>query len=75
MSMSIPLNTIGRIETGDNKGWQVKVEPCSPGSENCLVLISQDFNNPNAEGYDDWVADYESLKQYFIESKWLVTWF
>ncbi|WP_444886405.1 hypothetical protein [Microbulbifer sp. JMSA008] len=72
--MDIPLNTIGKIEAGDNKGWQVKVEPCATDSENCLVLISRDFSNPEAEGYDDWVEDYESLKQYFKESKWLISW-
>ncbi|MDP5255840.1 hypothetical protein [Vibrio sp. HB161653] len=72
--MNIPLNTIGRIEAGANKGWQVKVEPCSSDSENFLVLVSQDFSNLNAEEYDDWVEDYESLKQYFVESKWLITW-
>ena len=52
----------------------MKVELCSPESENCLVLVSRNFEDISAEGYDDWVEDFECLNHYFQESKWLVTW-
>ena len=75
MSTQIPINRIGIIETGIHKGWQVKVELQSSDSEECLILISTNFDDPQSEGYDDWVENFDSLEQYFRESKWLVTWF
>ena len=70
----IPIDKIGVIESGEYKGWQVKVERCDPKSENCLVLVSQNFQDLSSEGYDDWVEDFESLNRYFQESKWLISW-
>jgi hypothetical protein len=71
---NIPLNKIGLIESGDYSGWQVKIELCSPDSESCLVLLSRNFEDGSAEGYDDWVKDFHCLRQYFKESKWVISW-
>lgn len=54
---------------GEYKSWLVFIQYYK---KSYLVLISPS-KNPD-KGYDDWVENYEYLKQYFLESKWEIEW-
>ena len=68
----IKVNRYGRIINGDYKGWSVFIQDDKENTGGYLILISQSKNSNI--GYDDWVENYENLKQYFLESKWEIEW-
>jgi hypothetical protein len=69
----IKINNLGKIIQGDNKGWFIKIIDDRKISGGFLILISpnKDFLE---EAYDNWVLNYEELKNHFIESKWIIQW-
>jgi hypothetical protein len=81
--VDIQINKTGIILEGDDSGWYVRVEPASEnvkydldysGSYLILIFNTLDDNDPNGEGFDSWVENFESLKGYFQESSWKVKW-
>ena len=72
--MLIPIDKVGKITQGDQCGRQVKILDDSDSTGGFLICTSQDFNDPNAEGFDDWVQDLETLRAYFDESNWIIQW-
>jgi len=68
------IGKVGVIKSGDDAGYQVKVVDDSCVSGGFFILISKNFNDPNAEVFDSWVESYESLEGYFTESKWRINW-
>lgn len=71
---TIPIDTVGRILLGDDAGSFVKVLDDSANSGGFLILQSKSETFSKGEIFDDWVEDFQSLKTYFQESKWLIEW-
>lgn len=68
----IKINQYGKIVKGDYKGWLVFIKDDKENTGGYLILISPSKNSDI--GYDDWVLNYENLKQYFLECKWIIEW-
>jgi hypothetical protein len=66
---------VGRILTGPEAGWFVKIQDDRGDTDGYLILVSRnkDFR-PGSEGYDDWVADEHELMAYLRESGWTIEW-
>jgi len=58
--------------TGDEAGSFLKVIDDAANTGGYLVLTSEkhDFS----VGFDNWVENLAGLKDYFAESKWIVSW-
>jgi hypothetical protein len=67
------LNKIGKIIHGKQKNWFVKIEDDTKRSGGYYVLMCKTFSFDN-EVFDDWLENYEDLKQYFSEKKWEIEW-
>ena len=70
----IEIGKIGKIISGDDKGWELKIVDDDENTGGFLVLTSKDFSNPQAEAYDAWVDSKQSLEKYFKESNWIIEW-
>jgi hypothetical protein len=72
IEMTIPIDRVGRILSGDESGWYVKVMDDDRSTGGLLILTSRtpDFH----EGFDNWVEDRVALEGYFREANWLVEW-
>ena len=77
----IRLNWIGKIVSGDDAGWFVKVVDAGkkPGGSYLILTADIDIFDPKttpegSQGFDDWVENWESLEGYFAESKWVIEW-
>ena len=68
----IKINHYGKILKGDKKDWFVFIKDDREISGGFLILISPSINSKS--GFDDWVLDYKTLEEYFIESQWEIEW-
>jgi len=66
----IQINKIGYILNGDDKGSYIQILDDSLNTGGYLILISSKATFE--DNYDDWVEDYSSLEDYFIESNWKI---
>ncbi len=57
----LKYNTIGYSRSGDMKGFYVKIIQDSTETGGCYLLFSKDFDNKEAEGYDEWYFDDEAI--------------
>lgn len=83
MEEEVKIHTVGKIEHGKKyEGWYVFVQTYR-SSEACLILISDDemFGRDEngelvgeANGYDNWVPNRETLTLYFRQYDWHVDW-
>jgi len=69
----ILFGKIGKIIKGKHKNWFIKIEDDREGTGGYYVLICKTFFFDN-NVYDDWIENYEDLKQYFLEKKWEIEW-
>ncbi len=69
----IKIGVVGRIESGDDQGKFVKVQELADEPPSYLVLTAAD-DAFMTEGGDEWVEDFESLRQFFEEARWVVSW-
>jgi hypothetical protein len=71
----IPLDTVGRITTGEFPGWFVVVRHDSADTGGVYIFVSStaDFES-SPEGTDFWVEKLGDLPQFFAESGWEVDW-
>ena len=70
--MDIGILRVGKITSGSNEGWSVNIVDDSENTGGLLILIS---SPDNSLGYDDWVANQQSLEKYLQESDWNFEWF
>jgi 1,2-phenylacetyl-CoA epoxidase catalytic subunit len=72
--MKIPIDTIGFVIEGENKGFYIKITEDLTNTGGYLLLYSKNFGDKNAEGYDEWFLDYNDMINYIIEYhtiKWI----
>ena len=76
ISPLIPISQRGCILSGENKGWFIKVEKDSGGTNGYYVFISSnpDFRGEIGEGFDDWVPNLKSVEDYFDDPELQVKW-
>lgn len=69
----IPLNKLGRITNGEEKGFyiEVKREPKKDGAYYVFTSRNPDFST---EVFDDWFQTYQDLADGFLEDKIEVEW-
>lgn len=67
--MSIPIDRVGRVRSGDMAGFQVKVAYDPDNTGGYYILFSR-----GDEGYNAWVLNEDALKGYFEEAKYLIEW-
>ena len=70
---NILFDKIGKIIRGKHLNWFVKVEDDTKHTRGYYVLICK-TNSFKSNVYDDWLENYEDLKQYFLEKKWKIEW-
>jgi len=69
----ILFDKIGRIIRGKHRNWFIKVKDDTKQTGGYYVLICK-TNSFKDNVYDDWLENYEDLKQYFLEKKWEIKW-
>jgi len=70
--MEIKIGKVGEIVAGDEVGSFVKVIDDTDKTGGFLILTS---STPEMkDGFDNWVENESSLRQYFIESNWVIRW-
>ena len=70
----IEIGKIGIIESGDDRGFQVKVIDDSENTGGFFILTGRNISNQSLEVFDIWVANKEELAGYFRESSWVIKW-
>ncbi len=71
----LKIETFGKVLEGEMKGWYIFVQDDNKNTGGYLILYSTSLDPAISKGFDDWVEDYKSLKQYFEEAKLRVQWF
>ncbi len=71
MSVTDKIGKKGRISSGKNAGFFVRIDDDSPNTGGYLILIWKD--SP-PEGYDYWVEKAADLEQFFREAGWDIEW-
>ena len=68
----IPINRTGRIlRDAQHTGWLIRVEPF-PKSDTAFYVFY--FTDDRAQGFDDWVQDYDNLVYLFETRGLIVDW-
>ena len=60
------LNFNGRtslIRSGEMQGFYIRIICDTADTGGCYVLYSRDFNDPAAEGYDEWYPSASDAEQ------------
>ena len=73
--MKIELGKIGIINEGDMKCWYVRIDHDLNNTDGFLILYNLSPDMSSGSGYDDWVENEESLKDFFKESYWNIHWY
>lgn len=69
---TIPINRTGRIlRDAQHAGWLIRVEPF-PKSDTAFYVFY--FTDDRAQGFDDWVQDYDNLTGLFESRGLVVDW-
>lgn len=73
-SSNLVLNVVGKILSGRETGFFVKVQHDLDDTGGYYIFTSRhsDFKGP--ETFDAWVESYDDVVAFFQESKWLVEW-
>jgi hypothetical protein len=72
--MNIEIEKVGLISEGDMKGWYIRVDDDAINTGGFLILYNSCPNMSSSSGYDDWVENKKSLKDFFAESSWNIKW-
>lgn len=72
--MDIKIGTKGLINEGDMKGWYVRIDEDYKNTGGFLIIYSSSPDMSSGIGYDDWVENEVSLKEFFKESSWKIDW-
>ena len=68
--MNIEIGKVALIDEGDMKGWYMRVDDDTVNTGGFLILYNSCPDMLSGSGYDDWVENKESLKDFFEESFW-----
>lgn len=68
----IPLNTVGKVISGDNKIRFVKVVFDIEDTGGYYIFMYEDESQ--IKGFDSWVLNSQELEDYFRLSGWEVEW-
>jgi len=71
MPMSSKIEKRGRITTGEQAGFLVRVEDDTLNTGGYLILSWREGAD---EGFDNWVESKSDLDRFFEESGWNVEW-
>jgi len=70
--MDIRIGKWGRIISGDEAGWYLKVEDDANSTGGYIIITCKE---PGSNiGYDNWVKDLVHLRNYFKASNWSIEW-
>jgi hypothetical protein len=74
--MNIPLSVSGRILNSQKDEHFVRVEDDAESTGGFLIFEHwKGSDGPNVDGgFDNWVADQDTLERFFLESGWKVVW-
>ncbi len=72
--MNMKIGKVGLIEEGDMKGWYIRVDDDTINTGGFLILYNSYPDMLSSSGYDEWVENKESLKDFFEESSWNIKW-
>lgn len=64
--MSIPFSRPGRVLSGENAGFTIWFEKIRPEGTGIYILMAK-----GAEGYDDWVENFDELQKYIRHTGWI----
>ncbi|THV59678.1 hypothetical protein EZV76_08925 [Flagellimonas alvinocaridis] len=70
--VEVQFGIFGKIITGHNEGWYVKLEDNTDQSGGFYI-----YEMPNLEGdngFDTWLESKEDIKSYFDECNWKIEW-
>jgi hypothetical protein len=70
----IKIGKIGRIDSGQYAGYEIKIVNDRKNTGGFLILVSRSFEFSTNEGFDDWVEDEEGLSSYFRENALEISW-
>lgn len=68
----ILIGKVGKIVSGDDVGWYVKVTDDAADTGGFYILTSE--RSDMATGFDNWVESREDLESFFAESHWEIDW-
>ena len=60
-------NETGLAQAGDMQGFYVRAVQDSGDTGGCYLLFSRNFDQPNAEGYDEWYLKPKELEHRIAE--------
>ena len=72
--MKIKIGKKGLINQGDMKGWYIRVDDDCKNTGFFLIISNSSPDMLSGVGYDDWVENEASLKDFFEESSWTINW-
>lgn len=68
----IKIGKVGKIDSGDDAGSFIKVIDDAKQTGGFIILLSKSEKLENV--FDYWVENEQSLKVFFEESNWLISW-
>jgi hypothetical protein len=73
MQLEIRLNEIGKITSGNEKGWFIKIE-YDTSTMGYYVYVSDNENFMGINGFDNWVEKKEYVSELLEGYGWNVEW-
>ena len=68
------IGTYGKILEGKLKDWYVFIQDDAENTGGYLILLNATLNPEDRRGFDDWVENFQSLENYFKETRWKIQW-
>lgn len=71
---NLRIEKYGQILEGDLKNWYIFIQDDAENSGGFLILLSASLNPADLRGFDDWVENFQDLKEYFQNKHWKIQW-
>ena len=72
--MKIKIGEKGLINEGDMKGWYIRVDDDYKNTCGFLIIQNSSPDMSSGVGYDNWVENKASLKEFFEQNSWTINW-